>query len=63
MLNTLVYRYRWFDLLRTGKAISVMNQWFFANATPITITQNNLLMPIPQTEINTDPTLTQNPGY
>jgi hypothetical protein len=55
--------HRWFDLLRTGKAISVMNQWFAANSTPITITQNNLLMPIPQTEINTDPTLSQNPGY
>lgn len=55
--------YRWFDLLRTGTAISVMNAWFAANTIPVTIAQNNLLMPIPQTERNTDPTLTQNPGY
>ena len=55
--------HRWFDLLRTGKAISVMNSWFATNNVSESITQNNLLMPIPQGQIDTDPTLTQNPGY
>lgn len=55
--------HRWFDLLRTGTAISVMNSWFVANTIPLVITQNNLLMPIPQNQRDTDPTLTQNPGY
>jgi hypothetical protein len=55
--------HRWFDLLRTGKAISTMNAWFAEQAIPITISAKNLLMPIPQSQIDTDPTLTQNPGY
>ena len=54
---------RWYDLLRTGTAVAVMNAWFAANTSPIVITTDNLLMPVPQTERNTDPTLTQNPGY
>jgi len=54
---------RWFDLLRTGTAIQVMNDWFKANGIPITIAANNLLMPIPLGQVNTDPTIVQNPGY
>lgn len=55
--------HRWFDLLRTGKAISVMNQWFKDNGRLITIDQHNLVMPIPQTQRDTDPTIAQNTGY
>lgn len=55
--------HRWFDLLRSGNAVSVMNSWFAANNIQITITSNNLLMPIPQNQINTDPSIKQNPGY
>lgn len=55
--------HRWFDLLRSGNAVSVMNEWFKANTISITITANNLLMPIPQAQINTDPSIKQNPGY
>lgn len=54
---------RWFDLLRTGTAIQVMNDWFKANGILITISAKNLLMPIPQGQVNTDPSLLQNPGY
>lgn len=55
--------HRWFDLLRSGNAVSVMNDWFKAQNIQITITSNNLLMPIPQGQINTDPSIRQNPGY
>ncbi|MFY1046105.1 RagB/SusD family nutrient uptake outer membrane protein [Chryseobacterium sp. GP-SGM7] len=57
--------HRWFDLLRTGKAISVMTAHFNNNQGYSTaqIKQYNLLMPVPQGQINTDPALKQNPGY
>lgn len=55
--------HRWFDLLRTGNAVSVMNAWFTANNILITINAKHLLMPIPQGQIDTDPSIKQNPGY
>ncbi len=56
--------HRWFDLLRTGKAISTMNNWFAINTNlGITVEETDLLMPIPQNQIDTDPSLVQNPGY
>ena len=55
--------HRWFDLLRTGTAIPVMNAYFQAAGTPITIDAHNLLLPIPQSQINTDPSILQNLGY
>ncbi len=55
--------HRWFDLLRTGTAVTVMNQWFKDNNILITIDQHNLLMPVPQSQVNTDPAIKQNPGY
>jgi len=57
--------HRWFDLLRTGKAISVMTAHFNNNQGYSTaqIRPYHLLMPVPQGQINTDPALKQNPGY
>ena len=55
--------HRWFDLLRTGTALSVMNQYFKDNNILITIDEHNLLMPIPQSQVNTDPAIKQNPLY
>ncbi|SDP07287.1 Starch-binding associating with outer membrane [Mucilaginibacter sp. OK268] len=55
--------HRWFDLLRTGTAVTVMNQWFKDNNILITIDQHNLLAPVPQSQVNTDPAIKQNPGY
>ncbi|TZF82802.1 RagB/SusD family nutrient uptake outer membrane protein [Pedobacter sp. BS3] len=50
--------HRWEDLLRTGRAISVMN------AFGITIDNHNLLFPVPDAEIGVNPKLLpQNPGY
>ncbi|WPV66561.1 RagB/SusD family nutrient uptake outer membrane protein [Chitinophaga sp. LS1] len=54
---------RWFDLVRTGTAITVMNKWFSDNGILTTIDAHNLLMPVPQGQINTDPTVKQNEGY
>lgn len=62
---------RWTDLLRTSQAIPVMTA-FAANvkaADPLVpsnaygIATNRLLFPIPQTELQVNPELTQNPGY
>jgi hypothetical protein len=55
--------HRWFDLLRTGTAVAVMNKWFKDNNILITIDQHDLLMPVPQSQVNTDPAIKQNPGY
>ncbi|MDW7690440.1 RagB/SusD family nutrient uptake outer membrane protein [Flammeovirgaceae bacterium SG7u.111] len=55
--------HRWFDLLRTGKAISVMNKWFADEGINISINDDDLLMPIPQSQIDTDPAIKQNTGY
>ncbi len=59
--------HRWFDLVRTGRAIPVMNAYFARTATggalPRVLTVDNLLFPVPLQEIQTNPVLTQNPGY
>ena len=60
--------HRWFDLLRTGRAITVMNNHFttyqIKNGTVVVqIDAHNLLFPVPLSEINTNPLLTQNTGY
>jgi tetratricopeptide (TPR) repeat protein len=49
--------HRWFDLLRTGRAIEVMNSKGF------NITSRDLLYPIPQSQIDINPELKQNDGY
>jgi hypothetical protein len=55
--------HRWFDLLRTGRAIEVMNKWFADEHIPIMIDAHHLLLPVPLSQINTDPSIRQNPGY
>ncbi|NJC25630.1 RagB/SusD family nutrient uptake outer membrane protein [Neolewinella antarctica] len=51
--------HRWFDLKRTGRAIEVMN----ALNRGYDVTEQKLLLPIPQSEIDRNPSLIQNPGY
>lgn len=52
--------HRWFDLVRTGRAVAVMNQHFKS-----TVVQDfNAVFPIPQTQIDINPAgIKQNPGY
>ncbi|WP_225309437.1 RagB/SusD family nutrient uptake outer membrane protein [Larkinella humicola] len=54
---------RWFDLVRTGRAIEVMNAHFASKGISFKMTENELLLPIPLREIDLNPALTQNPGY
>lgn len=56
---------RWFDLLRTGKAIEVMSNYEEIRA-PLIIENKHTLFPIPQAQIdiiNNPDGFVQNPGY
>jgi hypothetical protein len=57
--------HRWFDLVRTGRAVAVLTNHFTVTPGYSTakIDQHNLLMPVPQSQINTDPAIKQNQGY
>ncbi|WP_374951341.1 RagB/SusD family nutrient uptake outer membrane protein [Mucilaginibacter sp.] len=64
--------HRWNDLVRTGKAIDVVNAFGAALRTKVNylapnaymLTQNKLLFPIPQYEVELNPSgMIQNPGY
>ena len=55
--------HRWFDLKRTGRAVETMNAWFAANSINVTIDNNKLFLPIPQSQVDTDPAIVQNAGY
>ena len=57
--------HRWWDLKRTGKAIEVINSAKGPNGTlyGYHLTENRLLWPIPQSELDKNQKLTQNPGY
>ncbi len=57
--------HRWFDLKRLGDPVKVMNN-HFAGIVGLnkTIDADDLLLPIPQNQIDTDPkSIIQNPGY
>lgn len=53
--------HRWFDLVRTGRFVEVMQNHNENGGT--NVQPHNVLMPIPQREIDTNPELQQNPGY
>ena len=55
--------HRWFDLKRYGTAVKTMNDWFAANAKNVIIDETKLILPVPQSQIDTDPAITQNAGY
>lgn len=56
---------RWYDLKRTGRAIAVINAATGVGGEPLgyNLTENRLLWPIPQAELDKNSKLTQNPGY
>jgi len=57
--------HRWYDLKRTGRAIEVMNNVKGPDGISLgyNVTENRLLWPIPQAEIDKNQNLIQNPGY
>jgi hypothetical protein len=63
--------HRWFDLIRTGKALEVMNAANAggnapnaASALAFSMKAHQVLFPLPQTQIDASAgKLTQNPGY
>jgi hypothetical protein len=57
--------HRWFDLVRTGKAIEVMNAQVggSGNSLNYNVQPFRLVMPVPQNQIDLNPKLDQNPGY
>lgn len=57
--------HRWFDLLRTGRAIEVMNAQKDGNGNNLNynVQPYQLVWPIPQTQLDLNPLLTQNPDY
>lgn len=57
--------HRWYDLKRTGKAIDVMNNAVGPNGDKLgyNLTNERLLWPIPQSELDKNTKLSQNPGY
>jgi len=65
--------HRWFDLLRTGRAVTVMNNHFATDFqyndpnspefSTAPIQQFQTLLPIPQYEIDLNPSVAQNVGY
>ncbi|MCJ8208948.1 RagB/SusD family nutrient uptake outer membrane protein [Mucilaginibacter sp. RS28] len=59
---------RWYDLVRYGRAETVMNNLVETNLVTgqrvnYNMTKEKELLPIPQTELNRNPALKQNPGY
>ncbi|MGV3504027.1 MAG: RagB/SusD family nutrient uptake outer membrane protein [Adhaeribacter sp.] len=53
--------HRWFDLVRTGRAVTVMNQHFQGL---VTVDAHHLVFPVPQAQVNVNPKgIPQNPGY
>jgi hypothetical protein len=56
--------HRWFDLVRTGRALPVLRAKATAIGIQTNLTENNLVFAIPQSQIDINPTkITQNPGY
>ena len=56
--------HRWFDLKRLGDPVAVMNAHFSTIGRNIIIDRDDLLLPIPQSQIDTDPDhMEQNSGY
>jgi len=57
---------RWFDLVRNDKAISVMNTLNSRDVGRLLmnkVTEQSILIPIPQPQIDKNPSMVQNPGY
>ncbi len=66
---------RWFDLLRSGRTVEIMNEhyaeetrdgrsdYYYVGLEYAEMKPEALVLPIPQKEININPMISQNPGY
>ncbi len=57
---------RWFDLVRNGKVLDVMNTLNSRDPGRLPmdpVTEQTVLLPLPQSQIDINPSLEQNPGY
>jgi hypothetical protein len=57
---------RWFDLVRTGKLFEVMNTLNSRDPGRLPqdlVTEETSILPIPQAQIDNNPSMNQNPGY
>lgn len=57
---------RWFDLVRTGEVFTVMNSLNSRDVGRLpmnVVTEERTLLPIPQPQIDKNPSMLQNPGY
>lgn len=62
-LELALENHRWFDLIRTGKAVEVMNNSSQETA-DFTVRDFHVLFPIPQSQVDANPDdITQNTGY
>lgn len=52
---------RWFDMIRIDGGQYAID--FLKSIGKTNVNKNRLLFPIPQTEIDANPLMTQNPGY
>ena len=55
--------HRWFDLIRTNRVQTVINDYFQSIGSNNSVEDFELLIPIPLLETTINPELTQNPGY
>ncbi|MCE7063392.1 RagB/SusD family nutrient uptake outer membrane protein [Dyadobacter sp. CY343] len=56
--------HRWFDLVRTGRALPILNAKASAIGITTKLTEKNLVFPVPQSQIDINPALIkQNEGY
>ena len=56
--------HRWFDLVRTGRALPVLQAKAASIGIKANLTESNLVFPIPQSQIDINPTkIDQNAGY
>ncbi len=59
--------HRWFDLKRTGKALEIIKARTNGQGSQLSyvnnLTEQRLLWPIPQSQMDNNPNLTQNAGY
>ncbi|GAB3262911.1 RagB/SusD family nutrient uptake outer membrane protein [Larkinella harenae] len=56
--------HRWFDLVRTGRALPILQAKAAAIGIKTNLTENNLVFAIPQSQIDINSSkITQNPGY